>query len=60
MPRFKFAPRSLVIRTNHLVPNKVKVAVCSEIHKEHINELSEQNVEIFSVKLVIRTVTARL
>jgi hypothetical protein len=36
------------------------IAVCSEIHKEHINTLCEQNVEMLSVKLVVLTVTTGL
>ena len=33
------------------------IAVCSEIHTEHTNTLCGQNVELLSVKLVVRIVT---
>jgi len=42
MAGLKFVLRSLVIRTKQLVPYKAKIAVSSEIHKEHVNTLREQ------------------
>jgi len=32
-------------------------SLCSEIHRKHINTLCGQNVELLSVKLVVRIVT---
>jgi hypothetical protein len=36
------------------------IAVCSQIHKKHINTLCGQNVEMLSVKLVVHIVTTGL
>jgi len=36
------------------------IAVCSQIHTNHINTLCGQNVEFPNVKLVVHIVTARL
>jgi len=36
------------------------IAVCSEIHKKHINTLSGQNEEFVDVKLVVHIETAGL
>jgi hypothetical protein len=36
------------------------IAVCSEIHTNHINTMCGQNVELFSVKLVVHIVTTGL
>jgi hypothetical protein len=36
------------------------IAVCSEIHTEHINTLCGQNVELLNVKLVVHIVTTWL
>jgi len=36
------------------------IAVCSEIHTEHINTLCGQNVELFNVSLVVHIVTTGL
>jgi len=33
------------------------IAVCSQIHIKHKNTLSEQNVELLNVKLVVHIVT---
>jgi len=33
------------------------IAVCSQIHKKHINTLCGQNVELLDVKLVVHIVT---
>jgi hypothetical protein len=34
------------------------ISVCSQIHKEHINTLRGQNVELLNVKLVVHIVTS--
>jgi len=36
------------------------IAVCSQIHREHLNALGGQNVEFFYVKLVVHIVTTGL
>ena len=36
------------------------IAVCSQIHTKHVNTLSEQNVELLNVKLVVHIVTTGL
>ena len=36
------------------------IAVCSEIHREHLDKLCGQNVEFLSVKLVVHIVTIGL
>jgi len=36
------------------------IAVCSEIHKKHINMLCVQNMEVLNVKLVVHIVTTGL
>jgi len=36
------------------------IAVCSEIHKKHINTLCEQKVEFVKVKLAVHIVTTGL
>ena len=36
------------------------MAVCSEIHRKHINSLCGQNVELLNVKLLVRIVTTGL
>jgi len=36
------------------------IAVCSQIHTEHINTVCGQNVELLKVKLVVRIVTTVL
>ena len=36
------------------------MAVCSEIHKKHINTVCGQNGELLSVKLVVHIVTTGL
>jgi hypothetical protein len=36
------------------------MAVCSEIHKKHINTLCGQNVELLDVKLAVRMVSTGL
>jgi len=39
---------------------RVKTAVCSQIHTEHIITLCGQNVELLNVKLVVNIVTTGL
>jgi len=36
------------------------MAVCSEIHKKHINTVCGENVELLNVKLVVYIVTTGL
>jgi len=36
------------------------IAVCSEIHTNHINTMCGQNVELLNVKLVVQIVTTGL
>jgi len=36
------------------------IAVCSQIHTEHINTLCGQNEELLNVKLVVRIITTGL
>ena len=36
------------------------IAICFEIHTEHINTLCGQNVELLNVKLVVHIVTTWL
>jgi len=43
----KKAKISSVIKTSQLMLCKEIIAVCSEIHTEHINTLCGQNVEFF-------------
>jgi len=36
------------------------IAVCSEMHRKHVNKLCGQNVELLNVKLVLHIVTTGL
>jgi len=36
------------------------IAVCSEVHTQHINTLCGQNVELLNVKLAVHIVTTGL
>jgi hypothetical protein len=36
------------------------IAVCSQLHTEHVNTLCGQNVELLNVNLVVRIVTTGL
>ena len=36
------------------------IAVCSEVHTKHINEVCGQNVELLNVKLAVHIVTTGL
>jgi hypothetical protein len=47
-----------VIKTSQLMLYREIIAVCSEIHTQHINTLCGQNVEFVNVKLAVRTVTS--
>jgi hypothetical protein len=48
----------MVIKTNQLMLYREIIAVCSEIHKKHINTLCGLNVEFVNVKnLVVHEVT---
>ena len=40
--------------------NREIIAVCSQIHKKHINTLCGQNVELVNVKLMVHIVTTEL
>jgi len=46
-----------VIKTNQLMIYREIIAVCSQIHKKHINTPRGQNVELLNVKLVVDIVT---
>ena len=52
--------RTLVIKTGWLMLYREIIAVCSQIHTEHINTLSGQNVELLNVKLLVHIVTTGL
>jgi hypothetical protein len=45
------------IKTSLLMLYREIMAVCSEIHTEHINTLCGQNVELLNVKLAVHIVT---
>jgi hypothetical protein len=49
-----------VIKTSQLMRDREIIAVCSEIHKKHINTLCEQNAGFLYVKLVVHIVTTGL
>jgi hypothetical protein len=40
-----------VIKTNQLMLYREIIAVCSEIHRKHINTLCGKNVELMNVKI---------
>jgi hypothetical protein len=46
-----------VIKTSQLMLYREIIAVCSQIHKKHINKLCGQNVELLNVKLAVHIVT---
>jgi len=48
------------METNQLIMYREIIAVCSQIHTEHINTLGGQNVEFVNVKLVVHIVTTGL
>jgi len=49
-----------VIQTSQLMLYREIIAVCSEIHTEHINTLCGQNTELVNVKLAVHVVTTGL
>ena len=49
-----------VTKTHQLKLYAAKVAVCSKVHTEHINIICWQNIEFYSLNLVLLKVTARL
>jgi len=49
-----------VIKTSQLMLYREIIAVCSEIHTEHINTLCGQKVELLNVKLAVHIVTTGL
>jgi len=49
-----------VIQTSQLMLYREIIAVCSQIHTEHINRVCGQNVELLNVKLVVHIVTTGL
>jgi len=49
-----------LIKTSQLMLYREIMAVCSQIHTEHINTLCGQNVELLNVKLVVHIVTTGL
>ena len=42
-----------VIKTSQLMLYREIIAVCSQIHTQHINILCEQNVDLLNVKLAV-------
>jgi len=44
-------------KTSQLMLYREIMAVCSEIHTEHINTVCGHNVELLNVKLVVHIVT---
>jgi hypothetical protein len=56
-PRSKHSRSRLYVQATQLTLYSEIIAVCSEIHKKHINTLCGQNVEFFDVKLVVHIVT---
>ena len=59
VPRSKHIP-SCVLKTSQLMLYREINSVCSKIHTKHINTQCGQNVELLSVKLVVRIVTTGL
>jgi hypothetical protein len=62
--KFQSVPRSKhtvsVIKSSLLMLYKELIAVCSEIHKKHINIQCGQNVELLNVKLAVHIVNIGL
>jgi hypothetical protein len=58
VPRSKHS--AFVAKTNTLMLYREIIAVCSEIHTNHINMQCGQNVELLNVKLVVHIVTTVL
>ena len=59
--KLQFVPRSKhsvsFIQTSQLMLYREIMAVCSEIHTEHINTVCGQNVELLNVKLAVHIAT---
>ena len=49
-----------IIKTSQLMLYREIIAVCSQIHTDHINTLCGQNVEFLNVKLAVHIVTTEL
>jgi len=49
-----------VIKTRQLMLYREIIAICSQIHTEHINTLCGLNVELLSVELAVHVVTTGL
>jgi len=49
-----------VIQTSQLMLYKEIIAVCSQIHTNHINTLCGQNVELLNVNLAVHILTTGL
>jgi len=49
-----------VIKTSQLIPYREIIAVCSQIHTQHINTMRGQIVELLNVNLVVHIATTRL
>ena len=49
-----------VIKTSQLILYREIIAVCSQIHTEHVNTRCGQNVELLNVELVVHIVTTGL
>ena len=59
VPRSKHTA-SLLQKTSQLMLYREIMAVCSQIHTEHINAMCGQNVELLNVKLAVHIVTTEL
>jgi len=59
VPRSKHTA-SLLQKTSQLMLYREIMAVCSQIHTEHINAMCGQNVELLNVKLAVHIVTTGL
>jgi hypothetical protein len=49
-----------VIKTSQVTLHREKIAICSEIHTKHTNNLCGQNVEFVKAELVVHIVTTSL
>jgi len=48
------------VKTRQLVLYREIIAVCSQIHKKHVNTVCGQNIELLNAKLVVHIVTTGL
>ena len=48
------------MKTRQLVLYREIIAVCSQIHKKHVNTVCGQNIELLNAKLVVHIVTTGL